>query len=203
MFRKLTIQICILWSVLQLNAYNIGYAIEIQKPGKTDICSIGTIDDGDTFDLNCRGWYYSDVRLIGVNTPDYNSNTEKWNCYYNEAKKYISERKKKTYEVTFYGNDLCKDPYKWCRNLVQLIDIKNRIDIGQMMILRWFAFSWTNFSMIPNNMRNTYNTMESISSSNHLWLWSQCHIISTKVSWIDSSIPTKMTSSPRITKVGI
>lgn len=198
MLRTLTIIICIIGSISSIYASDIKHPIEIQKSGKTDICNIGDIDDGDTFDLNCRGWYYSDVRLIGVNTPDYNHHTEKWNCYYNEAKEYIRERKENTYKVTFYGNDLCKDPYKWCRNLVQLVDLKNNADIWQMMILRWFAFSWTNFSIIPSNMRSIYDRMEYISSMNNLWLWSQCHVVSTPVMGMDSSIPTKMTESSQV-----
>ena len=55
MKRTLIAIACILGFVLQLSATETQHPIEIQKSGKTDICTIGDIDDGDTFDLNCRG----------------------------------------------------------------------------------------------------------------------------------------------------
>lgn len=68
--------LCILFSLEHLSAAVDKRTIEIQKSGKIDICHIGDIDDGDTFDLDCRGGYYPNVRLLGVNTPDYNHHTE-------------------------------------------------------------------------------------------------------------------------------
>ena len=55
MLRILITITCVFGVVLQLSAYETKHPIEIQKSGKTDICNIGNIDDGDTFDLNCRG----------------------------------------------------------------------------------------------------------------------------------------------------
>ena len=76
MTRILITILCVLFSLTQLSATVDKSTIKIQKSGKTDICHIGDIDDGDTFDLDCRGGYYPNVRLLGVNTPDYNHHTE-------------------------------------------------------------------------------------------------------------------------------
>ncbi|MBX9809919.1 thermonuclease family protein [Candidatus Gracilibacteria bacterium] len=181
----------------QLGAYEKTGIIEIQSYGKIDTCFISDIDDGDTFDLDCGGGYYPDVRLLGVNTPDFNHVTEGGNCYYNEARTYIAERRNKIYNVKFYGNDLCKDPFKGCRNLVQLTESKTHTDLGQMMILRGFAFSWTNFSIIPENLRETYNRMEKFSSANQLGLWKQCNLKYHELQGMDVGIPRIMTSTIR------
>ena len=168
--------------------------IEIQKIGTQDICKIGNIDDGDTFDLHCTKWYYSDVRLIWVNTPDYDHRIEWGKCYYDQARSYIEKRKQRSYEVTFYGNDLCKDQFKWCRNLVQLVDTETHVDMGQMMIMRWIAFSWTNFSVVPLDMSIKYDHMQNIASQYNRWLWSQCNITTDLTKRLNSSIPQYMTT---------
>ena len=55
MLKIVIILISIFGYALELDAFTKDSTIKIQKPGKTDICNIGAIDDGDTFDLNCIG----------------------------------------------------------------------------------------------------------------------------------------------------
>ncbi len=182
----------VLWNIGGSYAYTERIT-SIQSYGKTETCFIVGIDDGDTFNLDCIGWYYLNVRLLGINTPDYNVLTWKRSCYYNESKRYIMERKKRTYTAVFYWKDLCKDEYKWCRNLVRLIDTKSKIDLAQMMILRWYAFSWTLFSAVPDNIKYIYKSMEQIASENKIGLWNECNINYNSNSPSDSGIPDKMT----------
>ncbi len=167
---------------------------EIQPHGKTDLCHIAGIDDGDTFDLRCDGWYYTNVRLLWVNAPDFSYQTG-GKCYYSQARNYIQDRREKIYKVSFYGNDLCKDAYKGCRNLVQLTDTETDTDLGQMMILQGFAFSWTRFSMIPTELKKNYDRMEEISSIHKIWLWWQCKIDYQNIDGIDVGTPDKMTTT--------
>lgn len=68
----------------------------------------------------------------------------------------------KKFITTFYGSDICKDPYKGCRNLVEMTSIENGIDLGGTMISKGYAFSWTTFSMIPTIIHNLYNQSEII-----------------------------------------
>lgn len=154
---------------------------------------ITKVDDGDTFSLSCWDIDYPNVRLLGVNTPDINLNTKKESCYYSESKKYMEARIWRTYKVNFYGSDLCKDPYKWCRNLVQLMDIDWAYDVWKNMILKGIAFSWTNFSVIPNEIRKSYDMAESNAYKNWRWLWGKCEIDFQDDSKIDVPVPDKMT----------
>lgn len=114
---------------LCLISYSEVFAASIEKVGENDFCKIAKVDDGDTFDLDCTGNYYPNVRLLGVNTPDLEQQSRKKSCFYDEAKSLLEQRKNRLYKVEFYGSDLCKDPYKGCRNLVRLIDIEKDFDL--------------------------------------------------------------------------
>lgn len=142
--------------ISDLFAYSI-----TEKLGDNEFCHIIKVDDGDTFTLDCTMKQYPNVRLLGVNAPDKNQKTGKKTCYYSEAKKYLENRMDRLYKVEFYGSDLCKDPYKGCRNLVRLIDIEGDFDVGERMIQKGFAFSWTNFSVIPESIHKNYDENES------------------------------------------
>lgn len=166
---------------------------EIQAQWKKLICRISWVDDGDTINLSCTDGNYESVRLLGINAPDKNLSSNIENCYYQAAKKYLEQKVGIPLVVIFYGSDLCKDPYKWCRNLVRLIDIRSNMDIGQNMILHGLAFSWTSFSMIPSQTKLIYDWMERISSNHQLGLWWECSVQYQDVSTIDSPTPTKMT----------
>lgn len=167
---------------------------DIVKTGDNILCQIGKVDDGDTFDLNCWEKHYPNVRLLWVNTPDKNQDEIGYkHCYYNEAKEYIEKQKNKIFQVSFYGSDLCKDSYKGCRNLVRLVDHASWSDLGRTMIMRWYAFSWTRFSMIPYEIKKVYQESELISKESEVWLWRSCNITINPDSPKDSWIPDKMT----------
>ncbi len=190
-----------LWTFLIFFGYSLCYSSEylaittIQEYLKTTKCQIQKVDDGDTFNILCTDWYYTNVRLLGVNTPDIDLSSNIADCYYQKAKEYVQKRIGIPYNVTFYWSDLCKDPYKGCRNLVRLEEQKTGKDLGQDMILNWYAFSWTTFSMVPEGIREIYNWMERISFQHHIGLWNECKIQHNNVSGIDSSIPDKMTNT--------
>lgn len=184
----LYISFLVLVSVNQVSAYSI-----TEKVGDNAFCKIAKVDDGDTFDLDCTTKYYPNVRLLWVNTPDKDQKTGKKSCYYDEAKSLLENRKDRLYKVEFYGSDICKDPYKWCRNLVRLIDVEKDFDLGERMIERGFAFSWTNFSMVPESLDIAYNRSEKIAYSKWRWIWSDCEVEFFNKSVIDSSHPNKMT----------
>lgn len=74
----------------------------------------------------------------------------------------------KKFITTFYGSDVCKDPYKGCRNLVEMTSAENGIDLGGAMITKGYAFSWTTFSMIPTIIHNLYNQSEIIAYENNI-----------------------------------
>lgn len=166
----------------------------IQKEWKKAFCKISWVDDGDTLNLACSDGNYQNVRLLGINAPDKDIENNRESCYYSEAKAYLEKRIGQSYVAVFYGSDLCKDPYKGCRNLVRLIDLKNSSDLGQSMILHGLAFSWTNFSMIPRETRGLYDWMERISSQHKLGLWRSCQISQNQVTTLDEHIPPKMTT---------
>ena len=164
-----------------------------QKIWDNEFCKIVKVDDGDTFTLDCTTKQYPNVRLLGVNAPDKNQKTGKKSCYYNEAKKYIENRMDRLFKVEFYGSDICKDPYKWCRNLVRLIDLEGDFDLGERMIEKWFAFSWTNFSVIPDSIHVSYDQSESFAYDKKLGLWGKCEVDFYDDSRLNSSRPDKMT----------
>lgn len=157
------------------------------------MCEIVSVDDGDTFDLKCEWTIYPSVRLLWIDAPDKNQKNGKEYCYYKEAKRFIVGKMQKKFITTFYGSDLCKDPYKGCRNLVEMISSENGIDLGRAMISKGYAFSWTTFSMIPKIIQNLYNQSEVIAYESNIWLWSKCDVIFWPISTIDTSIPSKMT----------
>lgn len=177
---------CLIYTVIGI------WAHEIEWSGWTDICSIDHIDDGDTFDIRCSDrWLLHDVRLLWVNTPDIRAFED--NCFYKESKNYIEKRIEKTYRVQFYGSDLCKDTSKGCRNLVTLYDIEGGFDVWEIMILKWFAFSWTNFSVIPDSIREKYDQNEAYAFEHWFWIWGKCEVEFFEDTRIDSPIPDKMT----------
>lgn len=159
--------------------------------GDSSICTITKVDDWDTFDITCWEIYYPDVRLLWVNTPDINSGIE--HCFYKEAREYMKKRIWRTYKVNFYWSDLCQDPYKGCRNLVQLVDLEWKYDIWANMILKGFAFSWVNFSIIPWNIQLQYDTLENYAQIHERGLWWSCSVQFWDNTRIDSPIPDKMT----------
>lgn len=186
LYTQITFYICaITWVAWAYTIYN--------TVGDAAICTITKVDDGDTFDLACWDVDYPNVRLIWVNAPDIDLSIQKKYCYYDEAKKFLERRVWRTYKVFFYGSDLCKDPYKWCRNLVQLTDIEGRYDIWRNMILKWVAMSWTNFSVIPEDIRTLYDLSELDSRRHRRWLWEKCQVQFGDDSQIDISTPDKMT----------
>ena len=165
-------------------------------------CIIIKVDDWDTFNLQCiNNWdkeYIYNVRTIWVNAPDIilNWKNTKKHCFYDQSKNVIEnlKKEKRKIDVEFYGKDLCKDEYKWCRNLVRLIDKKSKIDINKLLIQEWYNFSWINFSMIPLKLKSEYFIAEKIAQKNNKWLWNKCSILyDYKYNYIDSSHPIKMT----------
>lgn len=164
---KVLISLCFAFLLISplenLHAYTI-----TEKIGDNEFCTIAKVDDGDTFDLDCTTRYYPNVRLLGVNTPDKNQKTGKKSCFYDEAKKILEKQKGRIYKVEFYGSDLCKDPYKGCRNLVRLIDIERDYDLGERLVRNGYAFSWTNFSIIPDSVGSLYEKSEAFSSEKKL-----------------------------------
>lgn len=181
--------------LLSLFSTNLFAYTITEKIGDNEFCKIVKVDDGDTFTLDCLSKIYPNVRLLGVNAPDKNQKTGKNSCFYNEAKKYIENRMDRLYKVEFYGSDICKDPYKGCRNLVRLIDLDGDFDLGERMIEKGFAFSWTNFSVIPASIHNIYDQKEAFAYEKKLWLWGKCEVDFYDDSHINSSRPDKMTSS--------
>lgn len=184
------ITIIIICTIGSVQAYKIN-----RDTGSIDTCSIITVDDWDTFSLSCRGnILYPNVRLLWVNTPDTYPSIWRSACYYSESKKYMVDRIGRSYDVIFFGSDLCKDPYKGCRHLVQLFDREYGIDLWAQIIRKWIWFSWTNFSNIPNNIKFEYDNLERDAYNRWLWLWSTCDVDFLDDSQIDSPIPDKMTS---------
>ena len=163
---------------------------------ETKNCKIVHIDDWDTVSLLCKDnnkqSYIPHVRLLWVNAPDVwvSSNNH---CYYEEAKNKINTYKNKDLSVTFYWSDICKDPYKGCRNLATLRDIETDTEINKLLIQEGYYFSWLNFSMIPKNIKVQYLMAEIKAKKNEKWLWNSCSINYQKVSSLDSSITPKMT----------
>lgn len=157
------------------------------------ICEITMVDDGDTFDMKCEWKTYPSVRLLWVNAPDKNQKNGKEYCYYGEAKRLIMNNMHKNFTTTFYGSDLCKDPYKGCRNLVEMTSVENGIDLGGSMISAGYAFSWTTFSIIPPILNTLYNQSEIISYENHFWLWEKCDVLFSAIEPMNSNTPSKMT----------
>ena len=156
---KVFITLCFTFLLFSTVGSLFAYSIT-EKLGDNEFCHITKVDDGDTIQLECTTKIYPNVRLLGVNAPDKNQKTGKKSCYYTEAKKYLENRMNRLYKVEFYGSDLCKDPYKGCRNLVRLIDIEGDFDLGERMIQKGFAFSWTNFSVIPESVHTIYDQSE-------------------------------------------
>lgn len=188
--KKIVLSILIgLWGVIWGVHAEIIEWIWVEK-----ICEITMVDDGDTFDLKCQWKTYPSVRLLWINAPDKNQKNGKEYCYYEEAKKFIVSNTKKKFITTFYGSDICKDPYKGCRNLVEMTSIENGIDLGGTMISKGYAFSWTTFSMIPTIIHNLYNQSEIIAYERNIWLWGKCDIIFWPISNINASMPSKMTN---------
>lgn len=156
-------------------------------------CSIGEIDDWDTFDLLCGNQYITNVRLLWVNAPDIEWPNWYKHCYYDETKNSINTIRKRELKVEFFWNDLCLDQSKWCRNLVIITDIASWLDLNELLISKWLAFSWTNFSSIPNELKIKYIKAEYKASRNKLWLWWKCRVEYNSNVSIDSWKPGKMT----------
>lgn len=161
-------------------------------------CKIIWIDDWDTFNLSCLNQYnqvvyINNVRLLWLNTPDLGGYWYK-HCYYDESKDVVNFLKisKRDLEVSFYGSDLCKDPFKWCRNLVTIKDLETWEDINSRMILNWYAFKWISFSNIPKDIKINYTISELKAKKEKSWLWWRCEIVYNKTE-IDTSIPPAMT----------
>lgn len=188
----------VLFSFLVLSFPPSLFAYKItEQIGDNEFCKIIKVDDGDTFSLDCSGRQYPNVRLLWVNAPDKNQKDGKKSCFYSEAKRYLENRKDRLYKVEFYGSDLCKDPYKWCRNLVRLIDLEGDFDLWERMIEKGFAFSWTNFSVVPQSIRAVYSQREVFAFEKWLWLWGKCEVEFYDDSRMNSSYPDKMTSSSK------
>jgi hypothetical protein len=139
--------------------------------------------------------YIYNVRTLWINAPDLDNNWNK-HCYFDEAKEIIQliKNEKRSLYIEFYWSDLCKDPYKWCRNLVRIIDKETKKDINELLVIKWYNFSWTNFSMIPNWLKAKYFIAEKLAQKNKNWLWWKCSIsYNKKYNYLNSSIPVKMT----------
>lgn len=175
------------------SAYSFSIKREIQKTWTTSYCKIAAVDDWDTFDLDCISWYYPNVRLLWANAPDKEQVTWYEHCFYKEAKKIIEWTKNRRYNVVFYWSDLCKDESKWCRNLVRLTDDATKIDLAEIMISKWFIFSWTQFSIVSKDIKENYIKAESQARSASVWLWSNCKIVYNEYTHTDSWIANKMT----------
>ncbi|MDD5770266.1 MAG: thermonuclease family protein [Candidatus Gracilibacteria bacterium] len=177
------------------------YAFEkdIIESGTDMICKIVGVDDGDTFDISCKDKedkqiYVNNVRLFGVNTPDIGKDGYK-HCYYDEAKEIVKKLQdsNRDFEVNFYGSDLCKDPYKGCRNLVTLKDIETKTDINNALILKGYALKWIDFSNIPKEIRIDYSIAEIKAKKDKKGLWGKCDILYNDDSQTDTAIPPTMT----------
>lgn len=157
-------------------------------------CIIWSVDDGDTFDLFCSWWVMiPNVRLAWVNAPDFDSKLKIGKCYYDESKNFIRAISKREVKADFLWSDLCKDSDKWCRNLVRLIDLKTWIDLNEMLIKQWYAFSWIQFSILPENLKITYLKAELEARRAKRWLWNKCEVDYFWNQLVDSGIPSKMT----------
>jgi len=180
-------------------SYSYGFDImqNILKKWAHKICKISSVDDWDTFDLECyksknTSEFINNVRLLWVNTADIDSDWYK-HCYYDTARKAIEKIKNIDFDIEFFWEDLCKDPYKWCRNLIRIISLDNWNDINEKLISKWIWFEWTNFSMIPDEIKTNYKLAEIKAKEENKWLWKKCEI---QYNWNqeeNSSIPTKMT----------
>jgi len=184
----------ILININSLQAYN-----KIIEKSEEKECIIINVDDWDTFDLVCNNNWEKEniynVRTIWVNAPDIRDNSK--HCYYDESRNFIEfiKNNNRILNIEFYWKDLCKDPYKGCRNLVRLIDKNTGVDINKLLISKWYNFSWTNFSMIPKNLRIEYFIAEKRAKRNNEWLWNSCEIIyDNRYNYLNSSIPSKMTN---------
>ena len=198
------IKILILSLIINFNFINISNAWNNILPiySKKE-CTIINVDDWDTFNLSCKNnkitEYINNVRTLWVNAPDLdrNWNKEYKHCYYDESRKIINyiKNKKRLLKVEFFWSDLCKDKYKWCRNLVRIIDKKTWIDINESLISKWYNFSWINFSMIPKKIKIRYFIAEKRAKKNKVWLWWKCSIsYNTEYNYLNSFIPNKMTN---------
>ena len=162
-------------------------------------CTIINVDDWDTFDLLCNNIRINNVRTLWVNAPDLKinwKNTYK-HCYYDESKNIIEilKKKKRNLIIEFYWKDLCKDPSKWCRNLVRIIDKKSWLDINELLITKWYNFSWVKFSMIPKNLQIKYFIAEKRAKRYKKWLWWKCEILyNDQYNYFNSNFPNKMTN---------
>ncbi len=193
-FNIIFVSIILFWNINSIFAKE-----KIIKKFQKKECIITNVDDGDTFDLVCsNNWkkqFINNVRTIWVNAPDIKNRSK--HCYYDESKKvieFIKNRKRKL-EVEFFWKDLCKDPDKWCRNLVRIIDKNTGVDINKLLIYKWYNFSWTNFSMIPKRIKVDYFIAEKRARKNKQWLWNSCRVIyDDKYDYLNSSIPSKMTN---------
>ncbi|MDD4530452.1 MAG: thermonuclease family protein [Candidatus Gracilibacteria bacterium] len=169
---------------------------EIQKIGTEKTCYIDDVDDGDTISLKCgENEIIPNVRIMGINTPDFDRINQIIHCYYDESQNVMEKIRKNERElkVEFYGSDLCKDTYKGCRNVVRLIDKETSIDINKSMIADGYAFSWTDFSIIPKKIRNSYKLAELDAKDNNKGLWGKCEINYFEKGEMDSGVADKMT----------
>ncbi|EKE26528.1 MAG: hypothetical protein ACD_4C00251G0002 [uncultured bacterium (gcode 4)] len=124
---------------------------------------------------------------------DWNWEYKYRHCYYNESKSALNSIKNRRFDMIFYWSDLCKDDEKGCRNLVRLSDHITWSDINELLILKGYAFSWTNFSSIPLDLKIKYIKAERRAKESWSWLWWKCETSFNFLAKIDSSIPTKMT----------
>jgi len=156
-------------------------------------CTIAQVDDWDTFDIQCWEKYIPNVRLYWVNAPDSDGPNLYKHCYYNEAKNAVNLLIKREMSVEFYWSDLCKDPFKGCRNLVKLNDINTWLDINELFIEKWFAFSWTQFSNMSQDIKLKYIKAEFHAKTINSWLWWKCNVVYNSGALVDSWIASKMT----------
>lgn len=188
--------------IISLSIINTSNALEnnILPINTKKDCTIINVDDWDTFDLKCNNGdideYIYNVRTLWVNAPDIGNN---WNnhCFYDDARRIIQliKIKKIKLNIEFYWSDLCKDPYKWCRNLVRIIDKLTNKDINEQLIIKWYNFSWTNFSMVPQKFKIKYFIAEKIAQKNKSWLWGKCSIsYNEEYNYLNSAKPFKMTN---------
>jgi hypothetical protein len=102
------------------------------------------------------------------------------------------QQNKRKISAQFYGSDLCADTAKWCRNLVRLIDEETGSDINERLIETWYAFEWTNFSMVPAKLKVQYRLAEKYALTQEKGLWWKCGVAYYR-SENDSQKPEKMT----------
>ncbi len=167
---------------------------EIQTVWKSVLCKIWEVDDWDTLNLDCWEEYFADVRMLWMNAADKDQD-ETWyeHCYYKEAKNVLKSVKNREIEVSFYWSDLCKDPYKWCRNVVRITDKQTSLDVWEIMISGGFAFSWTQFSSIPSDLKLNYMKAEKKATKSNIWLWKNCKVDYLGSTSMDSWQPNQMT----------